>query len=94
MTFAQKNRILVWHRQDLRVTDHALLAQAVAEGAEVVTLYSFDDQSFGSTPAGFAKTGAFRAQFLIESITDLRQHYRSLSGDLVRRGQPANNCVA
>ncbi len=89
-TSAQKNRILIWHRQDLRVADHAPLAQAVAEGAEVLTLYCFDDQLFGSTPAGFAKTGAFRAQFLIESIADLRQSYRSLGADLlVRRGQTA-----
>jgi deoxyribodipyrimidine photo-lyase len=90
VTSKQKNRILVWHRQDLRVTDHAPLTQAVAEGAEVVALYCFDDRSFGSTSAGFAKTGAFRAQFLIESIADLRQRYRSLGADLlVRRGQPA-----
>jgi deoxyribodipyrimidine photo-lyase len=86
----QKNRVLVWHRQDLRVADHAPLAQAVAEGAEVVALYCFDDQSFGSTSAGFAKTGVFRAQFLIESVADLRQHYRSLGTDLlVRRGKSA-----
>jgi deoxyribodipyrimidine photo-lyase len=86
----QKNRILVWHRQDLRVADHAPLAQAVAEGAEVVALYCFDDRSFGSTSAGFAKTGAFRAQFLIESIADLRQRYRSLGADLlVRCGKTA-----
>jgi deoxyribodipyrimidine photo-lyase len=90
MTPVQKNRILVWHRQDLRITDHAPLAQAVAEGAEVIALYCFDDQAFGSTPTGFAKTGAFRAQFLIESVTDLRQRYRSIGADLlVRRGQPA-----
>jgi deoxyribodipyrimidine photo-lyase len=87
---AQNNRILIWHRQDLRVADHAPLAQAVAEGAEVVALYCFDDRSFGSTPAGFAKTGAFRAQFLIESVADLRQRYRSLGADLlVRRGKTA-----
>ncbi len=91
----QKKRILVWHRQDLRVADHAPLTQAVAEGAEVFALYCFDDRSFGSTPAGFAKTGAFRAQFLIESVADLRQRYRSLGADLlVRRGRSAEIIAA
>jgi deoxyribodipyrimidine photo-lyase len=88
MTSGQKQRILVWHRQDLRVADHAPLTEAVSEGAEVVALYCFDDLSFATTPTGLAKTGAFRAQFLIESVTDLRQRYRSVGGDLlVRRGR-------
>jgi deoxyribodipyrimidine photo-lyase len=91
----QKKRILIWHRQDLRIADHAPLAQAVAEGAEVVALYCFDDRSFADTPAGFAKTGAFRAQFLIESVADLRQRYRSLGTDLlVRRGKSAEIIAA
>jgi deoxyribodipyrimidine photo-lyase len=88
MVSGQKKRILVWHRQDLRVADHAPLVQAVAEGAEIVALYCFDDLNFATTPTGFAKTGAFRTQFLIESVTDLRQRYRSLGADLlVRRGK-------
>ncbi len=83
------DRILLWHRQDLRVTDHLPLTQAVQEGAEVVSLYCFDDRSFGCTPTGFPKTGAFRGQFLIESVADLRQSYQSLGSDLlVRRGRP------
>jgi deoxyribodipyrimidine photo-lyase len=89
MILEQKNKILIWHRQDLRVTDHAPLVQVVTEDAEVVALYCFDDRSFGCTAAGFAKTGALRAQFLLESIADLRQSYRSLGADLlVRRGKP------
>ncbi len=91
----QNNRILVWHRQDLRIADHAPLAQAIAEGAEVFALYCFDDRLFGSTPVGFAKTGVFRAQFLIESVADLRQRYRSLGADLlVRRGRSAEIIAA
>jgi deoxyribodipyrimidine photo-lyase len=91
VTSGQKNRILVWHRQDLRLADHAPLAQAVSEGAEVVALYCFDHQSFGLTSMGFAKTGAFRAQFLLDSVADLRQRYRSVGGELlVRQGSPAD----
>jgi deoxyribodipyrimidine photo-lyase len=83
-------RILLWHRQDLRINDHAPLTQIVTGGATVVALYCFDDREFALTPNGFTKTGVFRTQFLIESVIDLRQQYRALGADLlVRRGQPA-----
>jgi len=86
---AMNRRALVWHRQDLRVSDHAPLANAAQGGAEVIALYVFDDRQFGSTPAGFPKTGAFRARFLIESVEALRSSYRALGTELVvRRGRP------
>jgi deoxyribodipyrimidine photo-lyase len=83
-------RVLLWHRQDLRIHDHAPLSQIMETGAAIVALYCFDDREFALTPLGFPKTGAFRTQFLIESVADLRQQYRALGADLlVRRGQPA-----
>ena len=82
-------RALVWHRNDLRVTDHAPLAGAAQDGSEVIALYVFDDRQFGTTPAGFPKTGGFRARFLIESVEALRRRYRALGIALVvRRGRP------
>jgi deoxyribodipyrimidine photo-lyase len=84
-----KKRILLWHRQDLRVADHAPLTQALQEDAEILSLYCFDDRMFGQTPAGFPKMGVFRVKFLVESVTDLRQIYRRLGSDLVVRcGHP------
>jgi deoxyribodipyrimidine photo-lyase len=85
-----RERVLLWHRQDLRVNDHAPLTQIVEERAELIAVYCFDDREFAPTSTGFAKTGVFRTQFLIESVTDLRQQYRSLGADLlVRQGQAA-----
>lgn len=82
-------RILVWYRQDLRMIDHSPLHQAREQGAEILPLYCFDDRSFSLIPPGFPKTGAWRAQFLLESVADLRRSYRSNGGDLIiRRGQP------
>jgi deoxyribodipyrimidine photo-lyase len=82
-------QILLWYRNDLRLHDHVLLDLAVKSGAGIVPLYCFDDRQFGQTPFGFPKTGAFRAQFLLESVADLRQSWRSRGGDLViRRGLP------
>ena len=81
--------ILVWYRNDLRVSDHAPLSAALAEGAQVVPVYCFDPRHFGTTAFGFKKTGAFRAQFLLESLADLRHELRARGSDLVvRMGLP------
>jgi deoxyribodipyrimidine photo-lyase len=81
--------ILLWYRNDLRLHDCELLTQAIDEGAKVIPLYCFDDRQFGRTKFGFPKTGAFRSQFLIESVADLRASWRSRGGDLlIRQGLP------
>ncbi|MGB3613978.1 MAG: DASH family cryptochrome [Elainellaceae cyanobacterium] len=83
------NRILIWYRNDLRLHDHEPLTQALNSGAQVLPLYCFDPRQFGTTAFGFPKTGPFRAQFLQESVADLREGLRSLGSDLVIRcGEP------
>jgi deoxyribodipyrimidine photo-lyase len=80
-------RILIWYRNDLRLHDHEPLTQALNEGASVIPFYCFDDRHFGQTRFGFAKTGAFRAQFLLESLADLQHSLQTRGSDLViRRG--------
>ena len=82
-------RILVWYRNDLRIHDHEPLHQALKQRAQVIPVYCFDPRQFGQTSFGFPKTGAFRAQFLLESVSNLRQSLRSLNSDLVvRQGKP------
>ena len=82
-------QVLIWYRNDLRLHDHAPLIQAIKEGAKVIPLYCFDDRHFAQTPFGFPKTGAFRSQFLLESVADLRESWRSRGSDLIiRRGLP------
>ena len=81
--------VLVWFRNDLRIHDHQPLWEAVQSGRRMVPCYCFDPRQFGQTTFDFAKTGAFRAQFLLESVADLRQSLQSLGGDLVvRMGRP------
>ena len=83
------DRILLWYRNDLRLHDHEPLHQAVNAGAAIMPLYCFDPRQFGKTAFGFAKTGAFRAQFLLESVADLRRSLQSLSSNLIiRQGLP------
>ncbi|MEO1671553.1 MAG: deoxyribodipyrimidine photo-lyase, partial [Cyanobacteria bacterium J06631_2] len=82
-------RILIWYRNDLRVHDLLALDEAVQQEAEIIPVYCFDDRIFGETYFGFPKTGSYRAQFLLESVADLRNSLQQLSSNLVvRRGLP------
>jgi len=82
-------RILIWYRQDLRIHDHEPLFTAIKEQAIAIPFYCFDPRHFGETKFGFAKTGKFRAQFLLESVADLRKSFLGLGLDLlVRVGLP------
>ncbi len=74
-------RTLVWFRNDLRIHDNEALAEAFVEG-KVLPVYIFDERQFGVTSFGFKKTGAFRAQFLRESVLDLKESLQRLGGDL------------
>ena len=82
-------RILIWYRNDLRVHDFSALDEAVQQNAEIIPVYCFDDRLFGETSFGFPKTGNYRAQFLLESVADLRNSLQKLGSNLiVRRGLP------
>ncbi|MEO1465827.1 MAG: DASH family cryptochrome [Cyanobacteria bacterium J06633_1] len=82
-------RILIWYRNDLRVHDLLALDEAMQQEAEIIPVYCFDERSFGETSFGFPKTGSYRAQFLSESVADLRNSLQQLGSNLVvRRGLP------
>ena len=84
-----KKRILIWYRRDLRLHDHKPMYQALQQKAQVIPLYCFDERQFATTSFGFPKTGAFRAQFLLEAVADLRNSLSKLGSNLiVRQGFP------
>ncbi|MEL6651022.1 MAG: DASH family cryptochrome [Bacteroidota bacterium] len=76
-------RGILWFRNDLRLHDHEALQQALEHTKEVIPVYCIDPRHFGETAFGFAKTGSFRAKFLLESLADLRQRLRSKGSDLI-----------
>ncbi len=79
---------LVWFRNDLRVHDNEALYKASQQG-NVIPVYCFDPRHFEQTPYGFAKTGKFRAKFLLESVIELKKSLQKLGSDLiVRFGEP------
>ncbi len=77
------SRILLWYRNDLRLHDHEPLEQALQEQATIIPVYCFDPRQFGKTQFGFPKTGRFRAQFLQQSVLDLRRSLQLLGSDLL-----------
>uniref|UniRef100_A0A2P2L6A0 DNA photolyase n=1 Tax=Rhizophora mucronata TaxID=61149 RepID=A0A2P2L6A0_RHIMU len=55
----------------------------------VLPVYCFDPREYGKSSSGFDKTGPYRANFLIQSVADLRKNLRARGSDLVVRvGQP------
>lgn len=81
--------VLVWFRRDLRCHDNETLRRAVADADTVVPLYCLSDRLTGEGMFGLDKVGPHRAQFLIESLADLRASLRERDGELyVRSGDP------
>jgi deoxyribodipyrimidine photo-lyase len=91
------SRTVVWFRNDLRIHDNPVLTAASAQflrsGHETVCVYCFDPRHYEVTPFGSLKTGAFRAQFLLESVANLRRNLKLLGQDLfVAYGKP-ESCI-
>ncbi len=81
---------IMWFRQDLRIHDNEALWEASRTAEKLIPIYVFDERLFNNeTKFGFKKTGAFRAQFIIESVQNLRSSLKKKNLDLiVRVGKP------
>ncbi|MEY4931412.1 MAG: hypothetical protein RI909_2136 [Bacteroidota bacterium] len=81
--------ILVWFKSDLRLADNETWFRACQDGDLVIPVFIFDPRQFKPHPLGFNRVGAFRAQFLLESVGALKQNLASRGSDLiVRIGEP------
>jgi deoxyribodipyrimidine photo-lyase len=85
-----KSPILVWFRNDLRLHDHEALNYAIQQGQSIIPVYVIDDRQFQKTHYfDLPKTSAFRAQFLLEALQDLKQSLIQKGSDLIiRKGLP------
>lgn len=80
---------IVWFRNDLRIHDNEILARAAMDHDQIIPLYCFDPRHYGQTSYGFPKTGSYRAQFIRESVANLRQNLADRGAELmVRHGKP------
>ncbi len=92
----ENRRAIVWFRNDLRLHDNEALLDAIQSAAEIIPAYIFDPRVFmGHTKHGFAKTGKFRAKFIIESVLDLKLKLQELGSDLyIRIGKPEDELLS
>ena len=79
MQTQQNKNSLVWFKNDLRTQDNIALKKAIANSNNTIAVYCFDPRQFKKSPFGFKKTENFRGQFLIETITDLKQQLKQLN---------------
>ncbi|MEM8606333.1 MAG: FAD-binding domain-containing protein [Myxococcota bacterium] len=70
---------VVWYKRDLRVEDHRPLVEAAVQG-QVLCLYVYEPEIFEA-----AETRAMHAEFINESLLELRDTLRELGGDLTLR---------
>lgn len=92
---SKKNCLAVhWFRLgDMRLHDHPALHKALQQGNSVLPVFCFDPRVFGQTAVsrvtGDLKCGPKRAQFVLESVADLRANLEARgSGLLVAHGKP------
>jgi deoxyribodipyrimidine photo-lyase len=80
---------IVWFRNDLRLSDHAVLHAACRSATQLVIVYCHDPQQERMTRWGFARTGAHRRAFLAAALADLRQQLLAKGSDLLElSGRP------
>lgn len=89
------NRAIVWFRgTDLRLHDNVIVHEAArrveaGQVAEVLPVFCFDPRFLSASAWGNPKTGPYRAQFLLESVADLKARLRAAGSDLlVALGRP------
>jgi deoxyribodipyrimidine photo-lyase len=74
---------ILWFKTDLRLHDNETLLKAIAQSDQIVPVYCFDEAHYQKTKYGFNKSGAFRTQFLLESLQDLDNNLRKLGSGLI-----------
>lgn len=75
--------IMVWFRNDLRIHDNEILLEATQKATTLIPVYCIDPRYYVLTNYNSLKTGNFRAQFLLESLADLKKSLQNLGADLL-----------
>lgn len=74
----QDKTSLIWFRNDLRIHDNISIKKAIENSEKIMAVYCFDPRQFDNSSFGFKKTEKFRAQFLIETISNLKQQLQTI----------------
>lgn len=70
---------LVWFRNDLRIADNHSLYRAMSENDRVIAIFCFDPRFFEMGQFGFRKTEKYRAKFLLETVTELKENLENIN---------------
>jgi deoxyribodipyrimidine photo-lyase len=84
--------VIVWFRDDLRLSDHPALDAAAATGAPVICIYVLDEQSRALRPHARPLGGASR-WWLAQSLHALRASLERLGASLLLRKGPAADTI-
>ena len=91
----KQNKIsLVWFKNDLRINDNISLTTAIENSKKVIAVYIFDPKQFEVNQYGFKKTENYRAQFLIESIIDLKANLEALNISLLIYNETVTDIIS
>ncbi|WGD34834.1 DASH family cryptochrome [Olleya sp. YS] len=94
MQTKQNKNSLIWFRNNLRTHDNASIVNAINESEQVIAIFCFDPRQYNISPYGFKKTEKFRAQFLIETITDLKTQLAKLNIQLFIYFDYTESCIS
>lgn len=78
-----KKVILVWFRNDLRTHDNEVLQSAIQKADFIIPVYIFDPRYYQENKFGYKNTGATRSNFILKTVSALKQKLQSLGGDLL-----------
>jgi deoxyribodipyrimidine photo-lyase len=70
---------LVYFQHDLRLDDQLSLIEAKKRGLPIIGVYLFPSQTLSKTKWGFTQSGAYRLQFLWDSLIDLKKNLSQLN---------------
>lgn len=88
---AHKQPVIVWFRDDLRLSDHPALHEAASTGTPVVCLYVLDEQSRALRPPASRPLGGAARWWLAQSLRALDASLAAIGGALVlRKGAAAS----
>nr|QIG99154.1 deoxyribodipyrimidine photo-lyase [Bradyrhizobium sp. 6(2017)] len=91
---ARAQPVIVWFRDDLRLSDHPALHEAASRGVPVVGLYVRDEQSPALKPPAARPLGGATRWWLAQSLRTLGRSLEAIGGTLVLRTGPAASVIA
>lgn len=94
MVKATPRPVIVWFRDDLRLSDHPALHEAAATGAPLICLYVLDEHSPQLRPPQARPHGAASRWWLAQSLRALDASLQARGATLILRRGPAADIIA